>query len=104
MSKEPTVDEIERVAKVLYRSMEDIEPGKLQAHVDAMFNDPDPNYVRDYLNAARAAILAMDRRPSPPAAEEPRQEPVAFAEVYSGRVVSVSMTEGRHHTTPLFRS
>lgn len=83
---EPTADEIERVALAM---------GGPWAH---------PQHRQHWLDKALAAILAMNRRPSPPAAEEPRQEPVAFAEVYSGRVVSVSMTEGRHHTTPLFRS
>src|SRR5690606_29547444 len=30
------------------------------------------------------------------------EEPVAWAEVYSGRAVSVSMSEGRHHVVPLY--
>jgi len=46
----------------------------------------------EFCRLARTAIEAMGLN----------SEPVAFAEAYSGRVVSVSMSEGRHHTVPLY--
>lgn len=65
---EPTAEEIE-LARVIYCALEGehINPETNRAHLDAIFGPDSDISMEAELRAARAAILAMDRRASPPA-------------------------------------
>jgi hypothetical protein len=89
-ANEPSDAEIERVAASMYEA--------LSRDLKDKWPKATNGQKAVYRKQARAAILAMDRR------DEVVGEPVAYAEVINGRVLTVATQKGRHCTAPLYAS